>query len=61
MNNEQAREAMAHQKFNLQLIHLVKVKGLPMNEAWDTVFGEGAYAEFTSNLYHELRKKTGVE
>ena len=40
MTNEQAREAMAHQKFNLQLIHLVKVKGLPMNEAWDIVFGE---------------------
>ena len=57
MTNEQAREAMAHQKFNLQLIHLVKVKGLPLSEAWDTIFGEGAYAEFTSKLYDELQAK----
>lgn len=31
--------------------------GKSMRQAWDLVFGEGAYEEFAGNLYDELRSR----
>lgn len=37
-----------------KLVELVNT-GMDISEAFDTVFGEGAYKAFASSVYHQLR------
>lgn len=37
------------------VITVLVESGLKMNEAFDAVFGEGAYKKFAGEIYHALR------
>lgn len=37
------------------ILYLRTEKGMPMDQAFDVVLGEGAYERMVDGLYHELR------